>query len=445
MKLSEVLSSPYRPKRMDITGTTVLLDRAVDALQKKYGFAVGKSDPSDLESRLIGFEDRFARDDWSRFPWHKASDLFRSFFTSDEVDNPRWSGVADVLLDTLAETDHGTYCLAALDVYVETFDAHGENLTRLRSVLRTKPVGSFPVRSKLIEELSLFDPDKAPEKIGRALAQSDTPYDLLKSWGIRSPHATGLFQRVFDRMLAATGSDFVDLDRSAFERVMNWLHPNSTTKAEVTRAVGIDALVLPLADERGSAIRDDVEKFLIGTFGDPRVSPAEWVGVSEAALEIVYRWMTSKSLKIFFDIIDQFQDSHMWEPRRRFWTGIDEREWIDDAWVVLNDRGADIARDLARRHEDKAFLSHGAVDFQEREKCFFIMKVGDLTIVEGTHDFSVRIFDPEADNAPRLRGRRYERNEIYAKPHSDEGEAHRHDQYQNWMRKTEDYMRRNRR
>lgn len=444
MKLSEVLSASYRPKRMDFTGTTVLLNRAVDALQKKYGFAVGKSDPTDLESRLIGFEDRLARDDWSRFPWHKASDLFRSFFTSDEIDNPRWSSVADVLLSTLAETDHRTYCLAALEVYVETFDLVGENLTRLRTVLKNKPVQGFPVRPELIENLSLFDPDEAPEVIGQALAESDKPYDLMKWWGIRSPHATGLFENVFDAFLLEIRPDLVDLDRSAFERVMNWLHPNSTTKAEVTRAAGIDALVLPLADERGSGIREDVEKFLIGTFGDPRVSPAEWAGVSDRALEIVYRWMTSKSLKIFFDIIDRFEDSHMWEPRRRFWTGIDEREWIDDAWVVLNDNGADIARDLARDHEDKAFLSHGNLNFHEGEKCFFIMKVGDLTIVEGTHNFSVRIFDPDADNAPRLRSKFYERNEIYANPLSDEGEAHRHDQYDNWMRKTEDYMRRNR-
>lgn len=442
MKLSETLAKPYRPKKLVLNATTVRLDRAVTALQKKYGVAQESMDPKNLEGKLGDFEDRLLRDDWSRFPWHMASDLFRSFFNSEELENPRWSDVADVLLDTLEKTDRKNYCRAALEIYIETFNKDSSNLNRLRQVLALKDTHHIPVRPELVDDLRLFDRQDAPTLIGQELADSDRPYDLLKSWGIWSPHATGLFEQAFNRMLVEMDPDLDDLDPEAYQRVMHWLHPNSTTKAVATRAAGIDALVLPLGHVRDSGLRDEVEKFLIGTFGDPRVSPAEWAGASARTLEIVYRWMTSKSLKIFFDIIDQFEGSHMWEPRRRFWTEIDEREWIDDAWVVLNDKGAAIARELARKHEDKSFMSHGSLNFYEKEKCYFIMKVGNLTIVEGTHNFRVRIFDRDADNAPDIRGGLYERNEIHASPAADEGETHTHDVHGRWMSKTEQYMRR---
>lgn len=444
MRLSEVLAKPYWPRKIELKATTVRLDRAVSALQQKYGIAKPSTNPKELTEKLIDFDGRLRRNDWSRFPWHMASDVFRSFFTSEQLDDPRWSKVAKVLLDTLEDTDRKNFCRAALDAYVLTYDRDGPLLDRLRNVLGRKRVEDIPVRRELVEDFEFFNPKTAHSLIGQKLAKYDRPYELLKSWGVWSPHATGLFENAFAEMLNVSATDLLALDRTAFDRVMNWLHPNSSTKAVAARAMGIDAIVLPLGDDRTSDLRDDVEKFLIGAFGDPRVTPAEWAGVSDRTLKIMYRWMTSKSLKIFFDIISKFEGSHMWEPRRKFWTAIDERKWIDDAWVVLNNNGAEYARSLAREHEDKTFLSHGNLNFFEREKCFFIMKVGDLTIVEGTHNFKVRIFDRNTDNAPRLRSKFYDKNEIHARPLPGDGEEYIHDVYENWMRKAEDYIRRNR-
>ncbi len=444
MKLSDLLETSRRPSIIKVMATTAHLDKAVTRIQQKYGIGQKAATNQDLTTKLTEFQSRLKSNNWSRFPWHMASDTLRSFLTSDLRDEARWSDVAGVLLDTLEITSRKSYCRAALDAYLETFHVTSPALNRLRDILNTKPAEDIPVRRHLIEDLQLFRPATAAKLIGQELARVNRPYDLVKSWGVWSPHSNGLFEDVFAEMLRNTTADRKALNRIPFERTMDWLCPNSSTKAEATRAAGIDALVLPFTDESSSELRDEVERFLVKNFGDPRVNQAQWVGVSSQALEIMNRWMTSKSLKMFFDIISKFEGSHMWEPRRKFWTDIDQRKWISDAWVVLNDSGAGYALDLAEKHEDDTFLSHGKLNFREREKCFFIMKVGGLTIVEGTHNFRVRIFDRGSHHAPHLRQKFYDKDEIHARPVSSRGVEYIHDVHENWVQKSEDYMRRNR-
>ena len=444
MKLSDVLLAPKKPRIIDLKGTTVHLDRAVTSLQRRWGVSTKKQNSNDLNRKLQDFERRLSSNDWSQFPWHMASDIFRSFFTSDCREDSKWKNTATVLIDTLEKTERRSFCRAAIDAYIATYNETGLQLERFRAVIRAKPVKEIPIRQKLITDYDFFNPQVAHIKIGKALAESDTPYKLAKSWDILSPHSLGLFQSAFQEMLRENDDDLQKMHRPSFEKIMNWLRPNSNTKAEISRALGIDALVLPFKKSEPAVLRDDIEKFLIRNYGDPRITPAEWSGVSTDALKIMNRWMTSKSLKMFFDIINKFEDSHMWEPRRKFWTAIDDRKWIDEAWVVLNDTGAQYAKSLAEEHDDKAYMSHGLLNFHEREKCFFIMKVGTLTIVEGTHNFKVRVFKNEATNAPILRNRSYSKNEISSVPNWSKGEAFIHDVSGKWMTKTETFMRNNR-
>jgi len=444
MKLSDVLTAAKKPRIIDLKGTTVHLDRAVTSLQRRWGVSTKKQNSNDLNRKLQDFERRLSSNDWSQFPWHMASDIFRSFFTSDCREDSKWKNTATVLIDTLEKTERRSFCRAAIDAYIATYNETGLQLERFRAVIRAKPVKEIPIRQKLITDYDFFNPQVAHIKIGKALAESDTPYKLAKSWDILSPHSLGLFQSAFQEMLRENDDDLQKMHRPSFERIINWLRPNSNTKAEISRALGIDALVLPFKKSEPAVLRDDIEKFLIRNYGDPRITPAEWSGVSADALKIMNRWMTSKSLKMFFDIINKFEGSHMWEPRRKFWTAIDDRKWIDEAWVVLNDKGAQYAKSLAEEHDDKAYMSHGLLNFHEREKCFFIMKVGTLTIVEGTHNFKVRVFKNEATNAPILRNRSYSKNEISSVPNWSKGEAFIHDVSGKWMTKTETFMRNNR-
>ena len=62
--------------------------------------------------------------------------------------------------------------------------------------------------------------------------------------------------------------------------------------------------------------RDDLRNFLVENFRDQ--GSVRRVGtVSEQALNIINQWLTTKSLSVFFDIIDRFE-SHMWANRRTF-------------------------------------------------------------------------------------------------------------------------------
>ena len=433
MNLSDIVSRPPEALNFRLKMNITPLERAVTSVLNKYGGLENREeDPRELEERLADFENRHNASNWKLFPWHKASDLFRA-------------RVSNILMNTFEDTDRTSFCRAGIDVYIATYDEQSPILERLRSALKKKMADNLPLDEAFIREFDFFNPDAAPALLGAEMARQDNPYLFLKSQGVSSPHATGLFEEAFLEMLDILKSDLRHLEEGSFYKVMHWLQPNPSTTAVTTRAEGIEAIVLPLEDEKSNPLRDVVERFLIGAFGDPRVNRAEWKGVGQKALAIINRWLTSKSLKMFFDIINKFEDSHMWESRREFWMAMDRRELIDQAWVVLNPEGEKHARQLGQEYDDNSFLSHGSVAFPERDKCFFIMKIGDLTVVEGTHNFKVRIYDGDIDNPPPLWEEAYKKSVLYADPDkTGEGVSYTHDSSDRWMQKTDNYIRLNR-
>ncbi len=440
-KLSDLLVSYSPPELRDGGGNTVNLERAVKRFQLMYGVGAERSSPTDLAERLTEFETRYSSNNWDRYPWHEASDLLRSFFSSEDLSENRWEKVCEILLETLKVTDRKNFCRAALDAYLLTYGSNTPRAIKLKETLECKANENFVGQKELLDCVDVFDASVGHLQLGSRMAKSANPYTELKQLGAWSPHAQGFFFAAFKAMLEELSGELNAFDEEAFNKVMKWLRPDQQTKAEIGRAEGVDALVLPFAKGGPAALRDQLERFLVDTYNDPRVSLPAWSGVSDKALAIVKRWLTSKSLKVFFDIIDRFEGSHMWEPRRKFWMEADKDDLIDDAWVVLNWDGQRIAQNLAKQYSDPTFKTHGKIS-DSGEKCYFIMRIGRLTVVEGTHSFKVRFFKDQSSRGPNLGLRDYQYHQLVV-PASGCDEAFTHDVNNRWMQKTRDYIRRN--
>ena len=246
-------------------------------------------------------------------------------------------------------------------------------------------------------------------------------------------------------MLANLEQDLIQLKPDAFFKIMNWLAPKSDIIARHGLSQGIEALLSPFAHNSDKALQENLLRFLIDNLKDPRVNKARWLRVSEYALQIIYKWLTTKSLVVFFEIISRFQKSHMWEPRKKFWSQINAENLIDDAWVVLSRKGTSWAQQIAKERDDPSFRSHGQIGDMAEQKCFFIMKIGNLTIVEGTDNFKVRIFKNGNLNAPVLYktvANYYYRDELTVSPSLCD-ESFMHDAAGRWTSKTYKYIIRN--
>lgn len=441
-KLSEFLVDYHPLKVKNVVGNTDALTQAVDKLQRDHGIGEERIHPSELKDKLIEFERRYQRRNWQKYPWHEASGLFRIFFTSEQLSENRWDSVTKILLKTLKETDRELFCRAAMDAYWQTYGKNQPWLTELKKILQSKPREHFPGLDQLFQSVYLFDSDKGHLQLAAQLATAADPYSELQRLGVRSPHSEGFFVAVFKAILVELDSELKRYDAGTFEKVKRWLRPEGGNRAEIGKENGIDALVLPFEVGGPTELRDDIGRFLIDTYGDPRVHQKNWSGVSEKSLEIVNRWLTTKSLKVFFDIIDKFEGSHMWEPRRQFWMQMDREDLIDDAWVVLNCEGRRIAQGLAEQHDDPTFKSHGFINDSD-QTCYFIMKIGNLTVVEGTHSFRVRFFHDNQEEKPSLARQEYEGWQLRVSPRNC-AESFVHDVHDKWQRKTRKYIRRNR-
>jgi hypothetical protein len=129
------------------------------------------------------------------------------------------------------------------------------------------------------------------------------------------------------------------------ETVRRWcLRADDTMIFRHRRTEMARAVIYPFGDRVPTASdRDLVLGFLVSRFGDPRVNPAQWIGMDDVA-EILKRWLTEQSLRQFFDVVDRIAPDGAWKYRRAFWQAYHEAGLIRNAWVVFGNDGAAEAR-----------------------------------------------------------------------------------------------------
>ena len=418
------------------------LTATVQEFQERY-LVHEVEDDGDILKQLAAFKARLQDGDWSGYAWHRASGLLRGLFQSGHVHDQRWEKVTDTLLDTLEGTDKRAFLRAGVETYLRGYGNISEPFLRLSRALQARDRHQDATQIPLLSRFDIFRED-AHLDVAEALGLSMEPYQEVKRWGIASPHMPGFFAAAFDEVMAQQTEARMNMDAAAFERVLNWLSPEKGVVSQYSRIACIDALLLPFHERAKAgpdALRTDIRKRLTRLFGDPRISATAWGGVHPHAMAVMRKWLAERSLTMFFEIINTFEGSHMWEPRRKFWTDRHDEGLIDEAWVVLNSEGQFEAQRLHEATGDHGFLSHGTITGGSEGKCYFIMRIGRLTVIEGTHSYALRFFQDDNEEAPSMNASAYHRNSLVSHHHDAKFS---HGAEGNWMNHAFDYIRRHR-
>lgn len=378
----------------------------------------------------------------------KARDLregCKVFLVAPEplIDNPQ---TAEAVLERVQRKGQRSALLALVAAYIDGFRLSEQFLQfaqRLRQILRRwkgRPIEPWPTLDKAI---GLFNPETAPTKIAAAVLGSDRrPVEVLSAMGLdsmirqRGGLAEAAFREAARIVSAKRGLPAIPLQ----DRIIDWLRDAEGAvlfSSQLPSAAS--ALLIPWADSdppndhRSKLL--DVLQGIAG--GDPRVKPGGWRTVREqapAAYAVMMRWLTAASVFQFFDIIDRSLARDpaartMWAYRRRFWTaylhGEEGAPQIEEAWVAFGEDGARLARQVARENKETA-LAFGTQEDKGAMHAALIVRIGDLLIVDWSHNAKCNFWRRGERGQPELYRSRYPAGSLYSAPtqHSHAAPAH---------------------
>lgn len=325
---------------------------------------------------------------------------------------------------------------AVVDAYLDRFEADEPMVVNLAAHLRPmaqgwtwRPEDRLP---KLLKQFSLLDPKVAPQKIADFLMESDEDLDLLlNDIGLGAGRRFGglieaAFRHACDSIAECKGA----VAEMKQRRLMDWAKDDRGQLAyRKSWSAFIKAVLSPWrfaepSEEHKAALINILEEF---GGGDPRAKPEKWREVMDSvsdAYGVLIRWLTRASVRQFFDVVDRLmpdlESKKMWAYRRAFWTSYllsdDKGPSIDAAWVAFGEEGARLAKMTAQATGDKSFRAYGLQNDKSANHAALIMKIGDLTIVEWSHNAKYQVWKRRDRGAPELFQLRYRAGALYSAP-----------------------------
>lgn len=331
----------------------------------------------------------------------------------------------DVLRDALLVTAGNSNAVLRrlIDVWLLHFAERGPGMPetgrRIAELLAARPgAGHLTVWRAAHEAFSLFDAAEGPKRLAAAIL-SGNPEDPLAACRLDNPiRATGGYLRAVHAALSTQVS--AGLARSnaiaTLQRAITFYWPDKRLRFDEMSANGLmaDGLVAPWTGTTGTpsdTIRTEILTYLRDRLGDPRVNAQRWNGARDITRSTVREWLSSLSLDAFFREIGRFAENagmdHQWEKRQAFWNACLKRKFISDSWLAL---GANVVRSVRANRELQN--SYGHLSGGDPNHSVLLMKIGNLIFAEWSHNGSVRAWNENSNDAPRLFKRTYERSEL---------------------------------
>lgn len=329
--------------------------------------------------------------------------------------------VADALIAAVADLRRQAAVFALIDAYLDGFSARDGEVAALAQ--RLKPLlGAWPWRSRDLwrerdRTYALFDPPVAPVRLATAvLASMRPPGEVLSGAGLdtEARRRGGLAETAFGYACAAVAGvpgaravvpqvrlvDWASLDGQKLAYPKLW--------ADYARGL--------CEPWRGIEPRDDHKAFVLEAAlrvaGDPRLNEAAWGPVraqAPEAYDVLVRWLTRASIAQFFDIVSQTlsepNEQRMWRQRRRFWTAWLDQGAITAAWVAFGSDGAQRAKAAASASGDEQLALFGRLSSgrgRQGRHAALILKIGDLTVCDWSHNGEWNIWSADERPHPRL-------------------------------------------
>jgi len=307
-------------------------------------------------------------------------------------------------LNLVATNTSATLLRALLIGYLRCADNDGPLPKLMRDVLVGRLKDLPRQWSYRVETYALLDKPVGQLLSNRIIEDSAYPKDLLADAGFKGIlKSSGFLRMVFQQVCRTLSEGHTNQSLERFWRFVNV--EDSVLFGENLKAYSYALLSPYLHDDPDEETREVIQRFLIDSFGDPRLNQARWKTVPEEELTVIYRWLTKLSFEILLKVVNESNDTKQWAERVKFWTRYIESGEITEAWAALGQNAARIAGRLVTEGvlsstKEYARLVDGSID---RWHSMIIMRMGDHIVTEWTHSGQVRFYNIQANKrAPKL-------------------------------------------
>ena len=143
---------------------------------------------------------------------------------------------------------------------------------------------------------------------------------------------------------------------------------------------------------------------LLRTLGDPRHNHAGWLGVRREAIETASRWLTSRTMDAFFEILRHTEDD-IGPYRRRFWEAYFHAGHILEAWIALGEQAVTALQKIDPTSELSYAKILGKI---APNQCVLMLRMGHVLFCDWSHQGRLRAISATAKQAPKLYQSEYE-------------------------------------
>lgn len=326
--------------------------------------------------------------------------------------------LAKTLCDEVDRLQRRSALFALLDAYLDGFDDQDEGVAwlakRLTGTAKTWPWRDTDPWPSRIQSYDLLTPSKSPQRLAAAVLESDRDIrGVLDEAGLDTDgrRVGGLGLAAFTSACESVRKLKATHALSPQRRLVTWSGETGPLLYSKAWPQFAGALFEPWrTSEPPREHKTLIIDRAVAHAGDPRINRGRWRPVEEAsgdAYAVILRWLTQASVRQFFDIVSETMTDRpdMWAERRKFWTQYLDAEMISAAWVAFGSDGASRADRAAARTNDKSLSMFGRLasgSGRSPQHAALIMKIGDLTIAEWSHNGKFNIWGLKDKHHPPL-------------------------------------------
>lgn len=411
MSLLKVLSNKYQFTNIALPSLNLLNSRT-ERIMMRWPDIVANPPEKDREKLVQQIREKLERDDWNDTKLSLVTSAGKALFDEDRCNRDDLKDLRNFYYNEIRASTRPGFIDGMFSIYIDSFDDKADHTWQLAGALSDIKIAFGARWRKLLDAIpEMLSPDTVVDAIAQKMLTMDDLWSGLQALGIRSPHAPGLMNAVH---LAYVEKITLHLNRRAeMERMIEWLKPNGKEAKTTGAGEAISALLSHWVSKTPPT--EDLQYLtenIIGIYGDPRVQRGGiWSSVIEERMAVLLRWLTGENIRFFLDIVSAVEDSHMWEPRRKFWLGLHNQGRIDAAWVAFSTLAA---KEAKKRGGGKGTLKYGIqiAGGDRLNTSLLILKIGRKIVVEGSHSYKVHIFDESLKQKPALYQPQYDCEKI---------------------------------
>jgi hypothetical protein len=418
-------------------GRLLVSPPSLDMMQKAQSFVARKAqsyEERDLMAAPVYLDEVVRSFASNQAPSEKAMRRVAAGSLPDLIQLPNGQTLLARFIDTLIKVGSSALFKALLLGYLRINHKDSSISHSIRETLaRNKHCLSDRWQSR-IDNFGLLDAPPGKKLAQIAMASSDvSPFRILDAAGLRRGVLLGggfamcVFREMCEDLSKRHDHErlnrfFTLLPESFVEKSDERVQLTENSLPSIAKAL----LGPYLETEPGDELRLRIIDTLVRLFRDPRLNPTGWAQVDPDLVSILLRWLTAESFEMLMEVLNSSNQSMQWRSRERFWKRYIEKGYVKEAWVAF---GPDAERQAAKLIKSGELRSRGSFGVLDRSQIqghhsVLLMKIGDLTISEWTHDGKVRFYRSRNSAAPALYKLRYDPDVLRGDARTDHYKVH---------------------